>query len=144
MRRSNLKNIVSAPQTFEPNRPMSQAPFVQPKAGGQALHGQLSEGSQHANLHDYILHDHIFGICCKPEEYNKSLMRQISRVYNRSERCGSTSTQLVQLSTPSNIPGVSMVRNTGDSEDHWSCRSDKRVRKMWFHLNTASSTIYTL
>ena len=29
-----------------------------------------------------------------------------------SERCGSTSTQLVQLPTLSNIPGVSMVRNT--------------------------------
>ena len=61
-----------------------------------------------------------------------------------SERCGSTSTQLVQLSTPSNTPGVSMVRNTGDSEDHWSCRTDKRIREMWFHLNTASSTTYTL
>ena len=46
------------------------------------------------------------------EEYNRS------EEYHRSERCGSTSTQLVQLSTPSNIPGVSMVRNTGDSEDH--------------------------
>ena len=36
-----------------------------------------------------------------------------------SERCGSSSTQLVQLSTPSNIPGVSMVRNTGDLEDQY-------------------------
>ena len=35
-----------------------------------------------------------------------------------TERCGSTSTQLVQLPTHSNIPGVSMVRNTGDSEYH--------------------------
>ena len=31
-----------------------------------------------------------------------------------TERCGSTSTQLVQLPTHSNIPGVYMVRNTGD------------------------------
>ena len=35
-----------------------------------------------------------------------------------TERCGSTSTQLVQLSTPFDIPGVSMVRDTGDSEYH--------------------------
>ena len=35
-----------------------------------------------------------------------------------TERCGSTSTQLVQLPTYSNIPGVSMVRNSGDSEYH--------------------------
>jgi len=39
---------------------MSQAPFVPPKARGRALHGQLSEGLQHVDLHDYILHDHIF------------------------------------------------------------------------------------
>ena len=39
------------------------------KAGGRALHGQLSEGLQHVDLHDYILHDHIF------PEYNKPLMR---------------------------------------------------------------------
>ena len=32
-----------------------------------------------------------------------------------SELCSSTSIQLVQLPTHSNIPGVSMVRNTGDS-----------------------------
>ena len=37
-----------------------------------------------------------------------------------SERCGSSSTQPVQLSTPSVIPGVSMVRNTGGLEDQ--CR----------------------
>ena len=47
-----------------------------------------------------------------------------------SERCGSSSTQLVQLSTPSNTPGVSMVRNTGDSEDHWNCRTNNRIRVM--------------
>jgi len=38
--------------------------------------------------------------------------------------------QLVQLLTPSNIPGVSMVRNTGDSEDHWNCRTNNRIRVM--------------
>ena len=32
---------------------------------------------------------------------------------------------------------------TGNSEDHWSFRTDKRIREMWFHLNTASSTTYT-
>jgi len=36
----------------------------------------------------------------------------------KSKKCSSTSIQLVQLPTPSNIPGVSMVRNTGDSEDN--------------------------
>ena len=35
-----------------------------------------------------------------------------------TEQCISTLIQLVQLATPSNIPGVSMVRNTGDSEDN--------------------------
>ena len=38
--------------------------------------------------------------------------------------------QLVQLPTSSNIPGVSMVRNTGDSEDHWNCRTNNRIRVM--------------
>ena len=60
-----------------------------------------------------------------------------------TEQCSSTSIQLVQLSTPSNIPGVSMVRNTEDSEDHWSCRTDKRIGEMWFHLDTAGSATYT-
>ena len=46
------------------------------------------------------------------------------------ERCGSSSTQPVQLSTPFDIPGVSMVRDTGDSEDHWNCRTDNRIRAM--------------
>ena len=46
------------------------------------------------------------------------------------ERCSSTSIQLVQLPTHSNIPGVSMVRNTGDSEDQWNCRTDSRTREM--------------
>ena len=35
------------------------------------------------------------------------------------ERCSSTSVQLVQLPTCSNAPGVSMERNTGDSEDQY-------------------------
>ena len=33
-----------------------------------------------------------------------------------TEQCGSTSVQLVQLPTHSNIPDVSMVRNTGTVE----------------------------
>ena len=45
-----------------------------------------------------------------------------------SEQCSSTSIQLVQLPTHTNIPGVPMVRNTGDSEDHWNCRTDNRIR----------------
>ena len=69
----------SAPQTFELNRRMSQAPFVQPKAGGQALHGQLSEGLQHGDLHDYILHDHIFKNTRSEEYINKPLMSLILR-----------------------------------------------------------------
>ena len=36
-----------------------------------------------------------------------------------SERCSSTSIQLVQLPTHSNTPGVSIERNTGDSEDQY-------------------------
>ena len=35
-----------------------------------------------------------------------------------SEQCSSTSIQLVQLPTHSNIPGVPMVRNTVDSGDN--------------------------
>ena len=35
-----------------------------------------------------------------------------------TEQCGSTSIQLVQLPTQFNIPGVSRIRNTGDSENH--------------------------
>ena len=45
-----------------------------------------------------------------------------------TERCSSTPIQLVQLLTYSNIPGVSMVRNTGDSEDRWYYRADNRIR----------------
>jgi len=33
-------------------------------------------------------------------------------------------------SSTTTIPGVSMVRNTGDSEDHKSYRKDKRIRAM--------------
>ena len=43
-------------------------------------------------------------------------MDEINRL--ETEQCGSTSVQLVQLPTRSNIPGVSMIGNTGDSEDH--------------------------
>ena len=35
-----------------------------------------------------------------------------------TEQCGSTSVQLVQLPAQFNIPGVSRIRNTGDSENH--------------------------
>ena len=34
------------------------------------------------------------------------------------------------IPTSSNIPVVSMVRNTGDSEDHWNCRTNNRIRVM--------------
>ena len=118
----------------------AQAPFVQPKPRGQALHGQLSEGLQHVDLHDYILHDHIFRNTIN-HWWDRYLRLQQIRGKNhwwdrylrftiKSEICGSTSTQLVQLSTPFNIPGVSMVRNTGDSEDYWNFRIDNRIRSM--------------
>ena len=61
-----------------------------------------------------------------------------------SEQCSSPSIQLVQLPKPSNIPGVSMVRNTGDSEDCWNYRMDNKIRAMQFHLYTAGLTPYTL
>ena len=125
-------------QTHEPSSICST------KAGGQALHGQLSEGLQHVDLHDYILHDHIFrntinhwwdrylrlqqirGINHWWDRYLRlQQIRGIIHWWDRylrftveSEICGSTSTQLVQLPTHSNIPGVSMIWNTGDSEDH--------------------------
>ena len=35
-----------------------------------------------------------------------------------TERCSSASTRLVQLSTTFDIPGATMVRDTGDSEYH--------------------------
>ena len=41
-------------------------------------------------------------------------MDEINRL--ETEQCGSTSVQLVQLPTHSNIPDVSMVRNTGTVE----------------------------
>ena len=47
-----------------------------------------------------------------------------------SERCSSTSIQLVQLPTQSNIPGASMVRHTGDSEYRWYYRADNGIRAM--------------
>jgi len=146
---------------------MSQASFVQPRLGD----GHFMDSSQKAyNMWTYILHDHIFrntinywwdrylrlqqirGINHWWDRYLRlQQIRGINHWWDRylrftveSEIYGSTSTQLVQLSIPSNIPGVSMVKNTGDSEDHLSCRTDKRIREMWFHLNTASSTTYTL
>ena len=107
---------------------MSQAPFVQPKARGQA---QLSEGLQHVDLYDCIYRIISSGIKNTEEYINKPLMILILRVMtvqmnimetmdetNRleTEKCGSTSVQLVQLPTHSNIPDVSIVRNTGTVE----------------------------
>ena len=112
---------------------MSQAPFVQPKARGQALHRQLSEGLQHVDLYDCIYRIISSGIKNTEEYINKPFLILILRVMpdqmdimetmdetNRleTEQCGSTSVQLVQLPTQSNIPGVSRIRNTGDSENH--------------------------
>ena len=37
-----------------------------------------------------------------------------------------------------------MIRNTGDSEDHQSYRTDKRIREMQSHLYTAGSTTHRL
>ena len=121
-------------QTYEPSSVCST------KAGGWALHGQLSEGLQHVDLHDYILHDHIFRNTINHwwDRYLRlQQIRGINHWWDRylrftmeSEICGSTSTQLVQVPTHSNNPGVSMGRNTGDSEDHWNCRIDNRIRAM--------------
>ena len=123
---------------------MSQSSVCSNKARGRALYGQLSEGVQHVDLYDCIYAIISSGIQYTEKYINKPLMSLIlrfaadqkntsdtrntsynrleeynrSKEYHRSERCGPTSTQLVQLSTPSNIPGVPMVRNTGDSEDH--------------------------
>jgi len=99
---------------------MSQAPFVQPKARGLTLHGQLSEGLQHVDLYDCIYRIISSGI------QNTEQMDSMEGTYTmdetkilETEQCGSTSVQLVQLPTHSNIPDVSMVRNTGDSEDQY-------------------------
>jgi len=96
---------------------MSQAPFVQPKARGLALHGQLSEGLQHVDLYDCIYRIISSGI------QNTEQMDSMEGTYTmdetkilETEQCGSTSVQLVQLPTHSNIPDVSMVRNTGTVE----------------------------
>ena len=43
-------------------------------------------------------------------------MAELNRL--ETEQCGSTSIQLVRLPSQSNIPDVSRIRNTGDSEDH--------------------------
>ena len=96
---------------------MSQAPFVQPKARGLALHGQLSEGLQHVDLYDCIYRIISSGI------QNTEQMDSMEGTYTmdetkilETEQCGSTSVHLVKLPTHSNIPDVSMVRNTGAVE----------------------------
>ena len=96
---------------------MSQAPFVQPKARGQALHRQLLEGLQHVDLYDCIYRIISSGIK-NTDQINIMEGTDTMDETNRSEtkQCGSTSVQLVQLPTHSNIPDVSMVRNTGTVE----------------------------
>ena len=127
---------------------MSQAPFVQPKARGQALHRQLSEGLQHVDLYDCIYRIISSGIKNTEEYINKPLMNLILRVMpdqmdimetmdetNRleTEQCGSTSVQLVQLPTHSNIPDVSMVRNTGTVEQTIETEQCGSHQYNWFH-----------
>ena len=115
---------------------MSQSSVCSNKAGGQALHGQLSEGLHHVDLYDCIYRIISSGIQNTEKYINKPLMSLIlwfmidqmdimegtdtMAELNRleTEQCGSTSVQLVQLPTLSNISGVSRIRNTGDSEDH--------------------------
>ena len=96
---------------------MSQAPFVQPKARGQALHRQILEGLQHVDLYDCIYRIISSGIK-NTDQINIMEGTDTMDETNRSEtkQCGSTSVQLVQLPTHSNIPDVSMVRNTGAVE----------------------------
>ena len=52
---------------------------VQPKARGQALHGQLSEGVQHVDLYDCIYTIISLGIQNTEEYINKPLMSLILR-----------------------------------------------------------------
>ena len=60
-----------------------------------------------------------------------------------TEQGSSTSIQMVQLPTHSNIPGVSMVINTGDSEDHWNlCQELHNPLFLEFNLYDAS-IVYT-
>ena len=98
---------------------MSQAPFVQPKARVQALHRQLLEGLQHVDLYDCIYRILSSGIK-NTDQMNIMEGTDTIDEMNRleTEQCGSTSIQLVKQPTQSNIPGVSRIRNTGDSEDH--------------------------
>ena len=87
------------------------------------------------DLYDCIYPIISLGIQNTEEYINKPLMRLILRFIDKmdimegtdtmdemnrleTEQCGSTSVQLVQLPTQSNIPGVSRIRNTGDSENH--------------------------
>ena len=65
------------------------------------------------------LHPLIFQVFLWLETLETQRITRAVEQTRESERCGSTSTQLVQLSTPFDIPGASMVRNTGDSEDQY-------------------------
>ena len=58
---------------------MSQAPFFQPKARGQALHRQILEGLQHVDLYDCIYTIISSGIQYTEEYINKPLMSLILR-----------------------------------------------------------------
>ena len=96
---------------------MSQAPFVQPKARVQALHRQLLEGLQHVDLYDCIYRILSSGI---KNTDQMNIMEETDTmdetIRSETEQCGSTSVQLVQLPTHSNISDVSMVRKTGAVE----------------------------
>ena len=86
------------------------------------------------------LHNLIFQVFLVLETLETQRITRAIEQTRESERCGSTSIQLVQLPTHSDIPGVPMVRNTGGSEDCWNYRMDNRIRAMQFHLYTAGST----
>ena len=103
------------------------------------------------DLYDCIYRIISSGIKNTEEYINKPLMNLILRVMpdqmdimetmdetNRleTEQCGSTSVQLVQLPTHSNIPDVSMVRKTGAVEQ---TRESERCSSY-----TAGSTTHTL
>ena len=77
---------------------MSQSSVCSSKAGGQALHGKLSEDVQHVDLYDCNYTIMYSGIQNTELYINKPLMSLILRF---------TTDQ----------------RNTEDSEDHWSCRT---------------------
>ena len=61
-----------------------------------------------------------------------------------TEQCGSTSVQLVQLPTHSNIPDVSMVRNTGTVEQRIEteqCAGSTSVQLIQLHTHSNTPDI---